>query len=530
MKRQTSLYFIVIGAFLLFISGGFLTEGLSRVGMDNAVISQRMSEGFEDFWLPSLDTPGSIERQNYLPLGYWLESQWYKLFGDNTFMAEKVYSVLTYFILAALILWIWKLIGQSLRTGWLPLMCWITIPIVSWSATNNLLESTMTMFILLSVVFLLKAGRASFIAHSRLAVGKKTGPYKLSRTGWIVLAALMMELAFMVKGFAGLFPIFFPILYWLMVRRERVLFPIYTTGVILAVWMVTLFVVIFVSPDVYHHLYNYVHGQMIGGVLHVQTVASRFYILYALLLQGSIPIAIMLLLCLIRIKGRPFYRYMFHWRFSDKLSAVQIERSKLGWFFLAIGLSGILPIMLGHKQQEFYIVPSLPFFAISMACLLYDLLEDWLENMNKTAERVLMGIAIVVFGTGLILNLASIHKVNSNQELLSDMKIILPYLDYGETISVSDELNQAVEAEEYFYRYKRITFDSKYGNRHLLTMYSNIDNNDGGLAYSEMDLPTVQYRLYEKSEKTAVDTVSVQWDDCLTQDSINQLVVQDCYF
>ena len=234
----------------------------------------------------------------------------------------------------------------------------------------------------------------------------------------------------------------------------------------------------------------------------------------------------MLLLCLIRIKGRPFYRYMFHWRFSDKLSAVQIERSKLGWFYLAIGLSGILPIMLGHKQQEFYIVPTLPFFAISMACLLYDLLEDWLENMNKTAERVLMGIAIVVFGTGLILNLASIHKVNSNQELLSDMKIILPYLDYGETISVSDELNQAVEAEEYFYRYKRITFDSKYGNRHLLTMYSNIDNNDGGLVYSEMDLPTVQYRLYEKSEKTAVDTVSVQWDDCLTQDSINQLVVQ----
>ena len=237
MKRQTSLYFIVIGAFLLFISGNFLSEGLSRVGMDNAVVSQRMAEGFEEFWLPSMGAPGNPDRHNYLPLGYWLESKWFQLFGNNSFMAEKVYSVLTYFIIAALMIWIWSLTGHNRKTGWLPLMYWITIPIVSWSATNNLLESTMTMFVLLSVVFLLKAGNASFIAHSRLALGKPTGPYRLSRTAWIVLAALMMELAFMVKGFAGLFPIFFPFLYWLIVRRERILFPVFTTGVILIIWM-----------------------------------------------------------------------------------------------------------------------------------------------------------------------------------------------------------------------------------------------------------------------------------------------------
>lgn len=514
MKRQTSLYFIVIGAFLLFISGSFLSEGLSRVGMDNAVVSQRMAEGFEDFWLPSMSSPGNPDRMNYLPLGYWIESQWYHLFGNDSFMAEKVYSVMTYFILAALMIWIWGLIGNNKRTGWLPLMCWITIPIVTWSATNNLLESTMTMFILLSVAFLLKGGRASFIAQSRLALGKKTGPYRLSRTAWIVLAALAMELAFMVKGFAGLFPVFFPILYWLMVRRERVLFPVYTTGVILVVWMVTLFAAILISPDVYHHLYNYLHRQMIGGVLHVQTVASRFYILYVLIVQCIIPIAVAAVLCLIRIKSSPFYRYMFYWRHRDKLTATQVERSKTGWFFLALGLSGVIPIMLGLKQQEFYIVPTLPFFAIAMACLLYDLLEDWLERMNKTAERVLAGLAVLIFGSGLLLNLNSIHKVNSNDELLEDMKLILPCLNEGEVLSASNEVLQSSEVAEYFYRYKKITFDSSCSHRHLLTMYSLADGCGDSVQFVRTDLPTRTYILYEKG------TVLPEPDTAASSDTI----------
>lgn len=513
MPRQTSLYFIVVGAFLLFISGNFLSEGLSHVGMDNAVVAQRMSEGFEDFWLPSLSAPGHPDRSNYMPLGYWIESVWYRIFGSDSFMAEKIYSVLTYIIIAALMIWIWTLIGQSRRVGWLPLMCWITIPIVSWSATNNLLESTMTMFILLSVAFLLKAGRASFINQTRLALGKKTGPYRLSRTAWVVLAALMMELAFLVKGFAGLFPIFFPFLYWLMVRRERILFPIFTTGVILVIWMVTIFVAILVSPDIYHHLYNYLHHQLIGGVLHVRTVTSHFYILYVLLLQGFIPLVVTAVICIIRLKSRPFYRYLFFWRHSKKLTAEQIERSRLGWFFLAVGVSGVLPIMLGLKQQDFYIVPTLPFFAIAMACLLYNLIEDWLERINKTAHRVLVALAVILFGSGLLLNFNSLNKINSNQVLLSDMRQILPYLSHGEVISVTDEVMSANEVAEYFYRYKNVTFDTSDLHEHLLSMYANPETPSDDFIFKQMNLPTQQYKLFERTPLPAPDTLALSEDD-----------------
>lgn len=525
MKRQTSLYLIVIGLFLLLISGGFLTEGLSRAGMDNAVVSQRMAEGFEDFWLPSLSSPGNPDRMNYLPLGYWIESQWYNLFGDDSFMAEKVYSVLTFFIIAALMIWIWRLIGMPKNTGWLPLLCWITIPIVSWSATNNLLESTMTMFILLSVAFLLKSEKARStmrIRQLRRIAGKQTNANNsqwkagFAYVGWIILAALAMELAFMVKGFSGLFPIFFPILYWLIVERKRTgaskqsfIYPIISTALILTVWMVTLFVAIINSPEVYHHLYNYLHHQMIGGILHVQTVASRFYIIYVLVLQSIIPLLIIAIISLIRIKNRPFYRFVLFWHNEKKLTAMQVEHSKMGWLFLALGLSGIVPIMLGLKQQEFYVVPTLPFFALVWGFVLYYLLQDWIENINLVAHRVLMAIAVLIFGSGLVLNVASLHKINSNEELLSDMKILLPYLYDGECVSVSDEVMQDAEVAEYFYRYKKVTFDSNPGNVHLISIYSNVKYEYGNLRYSDMQLPTQMYRMFKLIEEPIIIDTAV---------------------
>ncbi len=509
MKRQIHLYFIVVGTFLLFISSNFLSEGLSRVGMDNAVVSQRMAEGFEEFWLPSLSSPGNPDRMNYMPLGYWLESLWYRVFANNTFMAEKVYSVLTYFIIALLMIWIWRLVGFPKHTGWLPLGCWISIPLVTWSATNNLLESTMTMFVLLSVVFLLKSFKASFISQSRLALDKPQGAYRLSRTAWIILAALMMELAFMVKGVVGLFPVFLPFIYWIFVRRERILFPIYATVVIIVVWMVSLFTVILASHDIYTHLYDYLHRQLIGGVLHVQTVSSHFYILYVLLIQSVIPLLIAAVISIIRIKRRPFWYHLFYWRNESRISAETMSRARWGWMFFSLAIVGLLPIMIGLKQQDFYIVPLLPFFAIALACFIYNSIYDWLENINHVAEKVLIVLAVILFGSGLLLNLNSINKINSNQALLSDMKYILPYLNEEEVVSASHEVMNSPEVAEYFYRYKKITFDTNNKCNHLISLYSTPHDFENDVSYVMVDIPTNQYRLFEIKQPT-IDTVTLQ--------------------
>lgn len=496
MRRQASLYLIVIGMFMLFISGNFLTEGLARVGVDNAVVSQRMSEGLENFWLPSLNTPGNPDRSNYLPLGYWLESKWYAVFGTNSFLVEKFYSVLIFLILGVLVVWIWKLVGNSVSSGWLPLLCWLTIPLVSWSATSNLLEGTMTIFILLAVAFMHKGSHASFVARTRLSLDKVAGRYRLGRTTWFVLAALMMELAFLVKGFAGLFPLSFPLLYWLIVRRERLLFPLYEMAVILLVWFATLGIIVAFSPEVYNHLYDYLHNQMIGGVLHERTVASHFFILYAFLRQAVIPIAVIALLSVVRIKSKPFYHYLLFWRHMGNLTADQQSRARMGWFYLCLGLSGIVPIMIGLKQQEFYLVPTLPFFAVAMACLLFELVDDWIGMMNPLSRKVSTILGAIVFCTGVVLNLASIQRVSSNQDLLYDMKLMLPCLEPDECVSVSPELFEMPEVEEFFYRYKGITFDTGWDNTHLITLYSKPGMTPDNVQLSKHELATRQYSLW----------------------------------
>ena len=512
MKPHVSLYLIVIGFFMLLISGTFLSEGISRAGLDTAIVSQRMADGFEDFWLPSLQTPGNPDRQNYMPLGYWLESQWFAIFGKSSFMVEKVYSVLTFIVIAILMIWCWCLLGNTRRTGWIPLLCWITIPLVSWSATNNLLESTMTIFVLLSVAFLMKGRNLQFLLTSLQAVGKdvRAGNYRLGRAGWTILAALMMELAFMVKGIMGLFPFFFPLMYWFFVRREKVIFPISSMLLILFTWAVTLFVVILSSHTVYDHIYNYLHHQIIGGVLHVRTVASRFYIIGVLILQMVIPIVILAILSIIRIKQHPLGRYIFFWRNKSKMTADQKRNAQMGWFFASVGVAGVLPIMIGLKQQEFYLVPTLPFFAIAVGCFLLNMVDDWLERINKVAERVLLALAVLMFGGGLLLNLNSIHKVNNNHALLEDMTHILPLLEEGETVSVTNELMQDPVVAEYFYRYKGILFDtSDHNHNHMLSLYSTVKDP----RYELVDVATYNYKLYELTTTKIDEQETELFDD-----------------
>lgn len=522
--HNTSLYFIVIGLFLLLISGTFLSEGMARIGLDNAVVAKKMASGFEDFWLPSLNDQASVDRSGYLPLGYWLQSKWFQLFGDSSYLAEKFYSVFVCFLMGLLVVWIWKLLDTPKHTGWLPLFCIIMIPLVSWSATSNLLEGTMTLFVELAIIFVLlgrNAATRSVARHVKRGGGSRNAvqviftAYPPMRIVYAVLAAVMLELAFMVKGVMGLFPILFPLIYWVFTKRERLLCPLFSVGVMLGTWVLSVFAVVLFSPTVYGHLYEYLHHQLIGGVLHVQTVASHIYILYVLVVQLAIPLSVFAVLALIRIRKMPVGSVLFYGKRAKKrkvtLTAEQLNRSRMGWVFFTTGMAGVLPIMLGLKQQDFYIVPTLPFFAISLGCFFYNLLEDWLVHVGKVASRLLALFAVLFFVSGLLLNLNGIHKFSSNTDLLRDMKHILPMLDEGETISVSPELMQAPEVGEYFYRYKDVNFtvdpcaagqctQPQHWNRHLLMEYSHLKTYPEGVCYQPIDLPTRRYFLYELIE------------------------------
>lgn len=504
-RKQWHCYMIVIGIFLLLISGSFLSEGIGHDGLENAIVSQKMADGFRDFWLPTLEDNSSTDQmQSYLPLGYWLESRWFKLVGLS-FVAEKVYSVLSFVIIGLLIVWIWRLAGNERRTGWMPMLLWIVTPIVSWSATNNLLEGTMTVFILLSVAFLL-------LAHpTEDAVGLTPRRMLL-----VFASAIMMELAFLTKGFPGIFPLLFPLIYWFFGRKEKIMYPIADMMGIVSVWGISLLLCIIFLPGTGETLSYYLHHQLIGGVRHVQTVASHFYILYALVVQMALAVVLTIVVVAVRLKHRSFSQHFFYWKHRDELTEDELRHIRCFYRFLFLGLAGVLPIMLGLKQQDFYLIGTLPFFALSLASFMEDLVLDWLNKMNKVAYGILTGLAIVVMGAGVLLNLNSIQKVNTSLDLLTDMKEILPQLQEGETVSVSPELLDAEggEAEDYFYRYKEVVFDTAMGHEHMLTLYTSVDHMNLDGRYRPVNIQTETYKLYEKEKYIApqpqeIDTANV---------------------
>ncbi|MBK9389464.1 MAG: glycosyltransferase family 39 protein [Bacteroidetes bacterium] len=138
------------------ICHSWFSDGMFMDGTIYAVLSRNMANGTGTFWHPHFtDTffPVFVEHP---PLAFGIEGILFRIFGDNRFV-ERFYSLLTIFITAIVIVYIWKAILKKSSTGWLPLLFWITMPTVNWISVNHMLENTLAIFICLSVLFYLKS-------------------------------------------------------------------------------------------------------------------------------------------------------------------------------------------------------------------------------------------------------------------------------------------------------------------------------------------------------------------------------------
>ena len=94
-------------------------------------------------------------------------------------------------------------VGET-QYAWLPLILWVLTPLVYWGYVNNILEDTMGVFCLASVVFLLTAWR-----------NKKNQWFNY------LLAGLSLSAALLSKGPVGLFPLAIPVLYWITMKKIK---------------------------------------------------------------------------------------------------------------------------------------------------------------------------------------------------------------------------------------------------------------------------------------------------------------------
>ena len=425
-SNNIPFWLLLIGLFLILVSKNLLTEGMFLDGVTYACISRNMACGLGSFWNPSYTQTIGHVFHSHPPLAFGLEALFFKVLGDHWWV-EKLYSVLAFLFTGLLIALIWKRTTNNLRWAWLPLLFWLVMPLATWCATNNMLENTMSVFVLLSVYLMI--------------VG-----YQRNHKIWLFLSAFTLLLAFLSKGFTGLFPLVFPILYCAFdQKRKWIQGPI--DSLLLLVSMVVFAGIMFlVCPGSFAYLKDYILLQVIGGGLYEATASSRFYIVFALLQQLVIPSALALVLVICKTKSK----------INSKIFEFPPDK---GWFyvFLIMGLVGVLPIMGSVKQRDFYMLAALPFFALACGHITLSMLTLWLPKITpKVRGWMILGAGCVVL-LGLVLNIIHIGKYGRDEALIEEVKQSIAEYEGNTVIEITPEEYTQWAKHAYFMRYGKIS-------------------------------------------------------------------------
>tara|TARA_Y100000385_G_scaffold105006_1_gene108824 strand:- start:7162 stop:8562 length:1401 start_codon:yes stop_codon:yes gene_type:complete len=465
MKKKQSLpfYFLVFSVFLFLVSPHLLSDGMFMDGLLYAAISNNLSNGYGSFWNLLLSNTLYPTFHEHPPLAFGIQSLFFDLFGESRFV-ERGYSFCCFIITGFIIANIWRKITPKNyhKLSWLPLFFWVITPLVSWSASNNMLENTMMIFTSFSVLLFIRA-----INENRYL--------------FYFLGGVMLFLGFLTKGFVSLFPL--SILLWQTLFRPPFLYrKLFITSFLTLFGIIIPFLVLFVLlPESYISLEAYFEKQVVGSITSIRTVDNRFWILWKLL-QELIPGFILVLL------------FLF-------FSKVPLNKdSQSSWFLvlLAVGLSGVIPIMISLKQSGFYITAAFPIFSIAFSLLIKNPVNELINKIifNVIIYKRLLYTSFSLLILSLLLNLFFANTIQRDNLMLNDVFKVITVVPENSTISITNPLRNNWSLHGYFQRYGYISLDRNTNINHSYKLVNGkLDLLPG---YQKLELNLNTFTLYEK--------------------------------
>ncbi len=467
-KKNQPFYFFIIGVFLLIVSPNLFSDGMFMDGLIYSTVAKNLSNGIGTFWNPHFTATCKPEFHDHPPLAMGIQSVFFTIFGESRYI-DKLYSLCTFIIVGYLIVKIWRVL--KFKFGWLPLLFWLTIPLVIWACSNNMLENTMSVFITLSVLFYLKS--------------QNTHTYS-----YLFLSGIMLSLGFLTKGFFTFFPWTLPFLWWLFIRRKPFRNMVFETLIVLFSSILPLILLVLFFPDIRLSLQKYLDMQVIHSLKNMTTVDSRFFIVNRLFSE-MIPAA-----CLVGI----FIFYALHKK--NHLNGLK-SNSKLSITFIFFGLTGVLPIMISMKQSGFYMLSTFPFFAIGIAIFIYPLVTTIFKNINSQTTEFLIfkWIGIGCFLTGILMFLYFSQRIGRDKNKIKDTYCILNELPSNSIINITRNMRQDWSLHGYFGRYKNVSLDTNFNRKRKYLLIQTKDYSDTLLQnYTTIPLPTIDYKLFKLRE------------------------------
>ena len=435
-----------------------MIDGLFMDGLIYATLSKNLSNNIGSTWCSHFSNSSYQRFYEHPPVAIILQSYFYNFHGEIKSI-PKIYSIITFLIVGVLISKIWKLYVNNRE--WLPILIWISIPIVRWAMWSNLLENTMSIFILGSIYLYLK-----FKLNNKIHL--------------LILSGILITFGFLTKGFVSLFPLILPVFFNLFYKIYNFKTIIKESVILFFSFSFPIFYLIHKFYNIKIFFINYINNQVINSVNNIRTVESRFYIIHSILFE-LLPISIIVLLFFILLK-------------TEKSPIV-----KQGFFFMFLALSGSLPIIISMKQSDFYIIAVYPLFALFIAMIIY-------KKISKICLNFRQHIIIKIFTTAFLLVtiffsintktrkrfyffVNEINNYNSNTKLYiptrvrwgvdkndlaknDDVYKICNKVEKNSTIYCNKEIWKDISLQGYFAFYKNITLSYNTNNKLYELIYN----------------------------------------------------------
>jgi len=225
------------------------------------------------------------------------------------------------------------------------------------------------------------------------------------RLAWSLLGGCCIFLGILTKGPVALYPLPIALVYsvvfnfrsWskqdLMNSIRKLAQPL-----VLTIWICLVVTALFgllfwLQPMSLNYITQYFEQRLLAVIMGTRADQKllgleRFYILYQLLLENAILIAVSLIIGLTA-------RYK-----SIKSFAKETKR----WivFFIILGFGATLPILMSTKQSGIYLIPGIPMFAIAAALYWYEKRAIFAPMMTKLQKYALpANVLLIVFAIGL---------------------------------------------------------------------------------------------------------------------------------
>lgn len=468
--NQTKSHYIlllgVIGLFLCIVGPGLFSQGMFSDGLCYAGLAHNMANGIGSFWAPKFTETHDSLFFGHPPLALGLQALLFKLFGSS-YLIERFYCLIMALTSGYLLFQIWSYFASKRSLFWLPMLFFTSISTITWGYSNNMLEITMLVFLLLGFLFYLKS---------------------VQSFSWIILSGICIALGVLSKGVFSLFIWGVPGFYFLITRKETFKIAFIKTLVLIVFTLGPILLIYYYNPEAKHLLDAHIDGQLFNSVQNVTTVESRFKIV-----QYFFNDFVFVLLEATAIIG------LFLWITKSKINISQ-ERFRNGVFLIIVGISGIAPIMISLKQRPFYMFSAMPFLALGIGLFLEPMAITLLTKVSSAMRKTIKVLSTFAFILGIGLSIYFSTQFTRDANKIHDIKTVLEHTGEFPQIRITQTLYPDWSLRAYLVRYGHGTFHTFNGTKEKMPyfMCKKPEIEEVPKEFQRMEIGLIDYELFER--------------------------------